>query len=146
IGKRLAEEITRYLAGGSQSATRHTPPAPQPAHTGLGQLLPHGGCIQDVSEVGSLDVPPYRALSETPTSSQAESLVYPALLGPAEPHQAEGSVGLWRQSHRSLFAEVRLVSDRASCPGPKYGFPRRPTSTGILVGTAKDQHSSSARQ
>src|SRR5262249_40393401 len=112
---------------------------PQPDHSGLGELLPHGGILQDVPEIGQMDAPPCWSLRPTHPSHEVEGLAVTQVLGPLET-STERFLGGWRQAHGTVPAEVLLVPHRAPHPDTRYGFARRPQSAGVLVGPAESQH------
>src|SRR6266436_393407 len=122
IGTGGAEEIATGMAGAERSEHPCSPVSAQPHHPGLGQLLPHGGVLQDLPQAGPLDAPAGCALRPTNPSNQVEGMATAALLGPVEPGE-QGLLGIRRHPSEQedgsspLPAEVQLVQDRTAQAG-----------------------------
>ena len=117
----MAEAARDQCSGGPQQ--------PQPHHPGLGQLLPHGGGIKDVPQAWT-DWMFRRAIATSRHThpTQVLGMAQQPLLGQAEP-EAKRPLGVWRQSHRALPAEVQVVHDRATPAGERTASPDDPAST-----------------
>src|SRR5260370_29865116 len=106
-------EAERPMEKGSTDQRSEGPGKAQPSHSWLGHLFSHGCRQRNLWQARCVDVLQDHPLYQTHASQQIGRLATTQILGSVQSGQASLR-DVWRQTDRSLPAQVYLVSSRST--------------------------------